>query len=91
MSNTKIRGISIQSKKTTPPATNIKICTMIPTITRNDLTIAPTRRENTLEIKVLKNSPGSKALGYLQAYLLQGEKNVLSKRGIEKKLAPNEI
>ena len=64
---------------------------MIPMIIKKDLAITPINLEKILEIKVLKNSPISKALGYLHKYLLQGEKNVLIKRGIEKKLAPNEI
>lgn len=80
----------IQNKRMAPPTTNIKLCTTTPDITKKDLTIAPTILEKILEIKVLKNSPTSNPLGYLHLYLLQGEKNVLSKRGTEKKLALNE-
>jgi len=75
----------------TLPIANIKIWAKIPTMIKTNLTIAPIILEKTLEIKELKNTSKSNPLGYFQLYLLHGEKNVLSKRGTEKKSALNEI
>ncbi len=80
-----------QDKKAMLPNNKIKNCSTIPIIIKTSLNIVPIILEKTFEIKVLKNSPISKPLGYLHLYLLQGENMVLIKIGTEKKLAPNEI
>ena len=86
-----IIGIKNQNKIRKKPNININNCVIMPIIIKKNLHIAPIILENILEIRVLKNSPILNPLGYLHLYLLQGEKNVFNKRGIEKKLAPNEI
>ena len=91
MSKKKRKGNVIQNKKTNPPNNKIKNWMAIPKTIRMILGKAPIIREKILEIKALKNSPTSKAFGYLHLYRLQGENKVLKRRETEKKLAPNQI
>ena len=86
-----IKGINIQIKKMMLPIVSTNICTIIPNIIITILNNKPKNLEKILEIKVPKNSPTSNPFGYLQLYLLQGEKRVFIKRGMEKKLEKNEI
>ena len=85
------KGINIQDNIIILPNINMLTCTIIPNIIKIILNIAPKVLEKILETKVLKNCLILKPLGYFQLYLLHGEKRVLIKRVIEKKLLPNEI
>jgi hypothetical protein len=61
----------------------------MPAIIKTVLIIAPKILENVLEIKVLKNSLKSNALGYFQLYLRQGEKKVFNSNVTEKRFVAN--
>lgn len=80
-------GANSQTIKTIRPKVTTKTCKKNPKIIRTILIMAPKIRETVLEIKVLKNSFKSNALGYLHLYLLQGAKKVLKSRPTEKKFA----